>query len=45
LELDANRIINNLTLKVADLTKQITFLEVENLTLKEELDKDSKKEG
>jgi FtsZ-binding cell division protein ZapB len=39
LELDVNRVIDNLSFKIAELTKRITFLEVENQMLKEESNK------
>ena len=37
IDLDANQVINGLTLKIGELTKQIVFLEVENSMLKLEM--------
>ena len=39
MNLDANKIIDNLALKIAELSKRVAILEVENFTLKEDLKK------
>lgn len=45
LQIDVNKIIDALALQIAELTKNLTILQVENSELKTQLDKKALKEG